>query len=385
MSATAVISVAHRRRLGRARVWLESRGQSEELLVVGATLDGANELARAVAKEKGVAFGWHRVGFSQLAFAIAAPVLAGRGLVPLSRVGTEAIVAGLAHRLKTEGRLKHYEAVADAPGFPRAIAGVIAELRSARVRRDAVASVAPDLVTIIQAYERELADGNFCDWPSVLQLTTDAIGSPDRLRLIGLPTLLLDVPIATEAELAFVAALAAAAPAMLATIPTADAATLGRFRDLLGCKVEDLDQSPVAREPGASTGALARLQRHLFNEHEKPAEAEADNEIEVFSAPGEGRECVEIAAASIGPTKTLPYRCTGGGTAVSRSRLRRTMRTSFSSTGPTGAMGASSERIASTRSGCLRVRVAIVPSRSSHSPQHASAGRLSSSSMSGRA
>jgi hypothetical protein len=95
MSATAVISVAHRRRLGRARVWLESRGQSEELLVVGATLDGANEFARAVAKEKGVAFGWHRVGFSQLAFAIAAPVLAGRGLVPLSRVGTEAIVAGL--------------------------------------------------------------------------------------------------------------------------------------------------------------------------------------------------------------------------------------------------------------------------------------------------
>jgi len=36
MSATAVISVANRHRLGRARVWLESRGQSEEVLVVGA-------------------------------------------------------------------------------------------------------------------------------------------------------------------------------------------------------------------------------------------------------------------------------------------------------------------------------------------------------------
>jgi hypothetical protein len=69
MSAMAVTSVAHRRRLERARVWLESRSQSEELLVVGATLDGANELARALAKDKGVAFGWHRLSISQLAFA----------------------------------------------------------------------------------------------------------------------------------------------------------------------------------------------------------------------------------------------------------------------------------------------------------------------------
>ena len=66
-------------------------------------------------------------------------------------------------------------------------------------------------------------------------------------------------------------------------------------------------------------------------------------------------------AASIGPTKTFPYRCTGGGTAISRSRLRRTMRTSLSVTGPTEAMGASSERIASTRSGCLSACVASAP------------------------
>ena len=116
------------------------------------------------------------------------------------------------------------------------------------MRSDAVESVAPDLLTIIQAYERELADGSFCDWSGVLQLATDAIGNPDRHRLIGLPTLLLDVPVSTEAELAFVTALAAAAPGMLATIPAADAATLGRFRDRLGFKIEDLDQSRVARD-----------------------------------------------------------------------------------------------------------------------------------------
>src|SRR3954454_19123933 len=124
MSATVVTSVAHRRRLERAGAWLESRGQSEEVLVVGATLDGANELARAVAKDKGAAFGWHRLSFSQLAFAIGSPALSSRGLVPLSRVGTEATVARLVHQLKADVQLGQYRAAADAPGFPRAITSV---------------------------------------------------------------------------------------------------------------------------------------------------------------------------------------------------------------------------------------------------------------------
>jgi hypothetical protein len=67
------------------------------------------------------------------------------------------------------------------PGFPRAITGAIAELRSARVGSSAIKDVAPDLVTLIEAYERALADGSFCDWSGVLQLASDAIGRPDRI------------------------------------------------------------------------------------------------------------------------------------------------------------------------------------------------------------
>jgi ATP-dependent helicase/nuclease subunit B len=291
MCATVVTSVAHRRRLQRARVWLESQGQSEDLLIVGATLDGPNELARAVAKSKGVAFGWHRFSISQLANAIASPVFAARGLVPLSRLGMEAIVARLLHLLKADGQLQKYEAVADAPGFPRAITQVITELRSARVSADALNGVAPDLKTIIQAYERTLTDGSFCDWSGVLRIATDTIGSPDRHRLVGLPTLLLDVAIATEAEVAFVTALAAAAPTVLVTAQTGDATTIGRFRDWLAFEIEDLDHGERDK---SSIGALAELQRNLFNEHSKPSRAKPDDGIDVFSAPGEGRECVEI-------------------------------------------------------------------------------------------
>ena len=52
MSAIAVISTVNHRQIGRARAWLESRVQAEEVLVLGATLDAANELARKVAKRK---------------------------------------------------------------------------------------------------------------------------------------------------------------------------------------------------------------------------------------------------------------------------------------------------------------------------------------------
>jgi ATP-dependent helicase/nuclease subunit B len=283
MNATAITSVSSRSRIQRAGGWLEGLATADEVVIVGATLDAANELARQVAQVRSAAFGWHRLSLAQLAAAIAAPALAARGIVSLSRIGTEAIVARLVHRLRDERALGRYQPVSETPGFPRAITGVIAELRLAGLRSNAVESVAPDLAPIVLEYERELAEGGFTDWSGTLELATNAIARLDRHRLIGLPMLLLDVPTATEAEFAFVSALVTSTPALLATIPTAEAATLDRFRDRLGLTVEDLDRNTgEGQADGASTGALARLQRHLFNEREKHSETGAGNEIEIF-------------------------------------------------------------------------------------------------------
>lgn len=231
MSATAVTSAVNHRRMKRAHAWLESGDMAEEVLIVGANLDLANELARRIAKEKGAAFGWHRLTLFQLAAAIAAPALATRGLVPLSRLGTEAIVARLVHRLKVEAVLSRYQAVAATPGFPRAVAGVIAELRLAKSSSDAIGSVAPDLGLLIGAYEAELAEASSTDWPGVLALATEAASGngTNRHRLIGLPMLLLDLPVGSAAELAFVRALTATAPDMLVTVPAADEPTIRRI------------------------------------------------------------------------------------------------------------------------------------------------------------
>jgi hypothetical protein len=52
MSANAIISAVNHRRIRCAWAWLEGRAAAEEVLIVGATLDAANELARGVAKRK---------------------------------------------------------------------------------------------------------------------------------------------------------------------------------------------------------------------------------------------------------------------------------------------------------------------------------------------
>jgi hypothetical protein len=248
VSAIVVTSAVNHRRIGRARSWLGSRLVAEEVLIIGASLDAANELARKVAEEKGAAFGWHRVTLPQLAAALAAPLLAERKLVPISRLGAEAIVARVVHRLKAEARLGRYQPVGDTPGFARAIAAVIAELRLASLTSGAISKVAPDLMRLIEAYEAGLAEAELTDWPGVLNLATEtASGHAGAHRLMNLPMLLLDVSIRSEAELAFLRAVSAAAPDTLATVPAGDQPTLGHIRDGLHWKFENLDRAPGGR------------------------------------------------------------------------------------------------------------------------------------------
>jgi ATP-dependent helicase/nuclease subunit B len=57
MNAIAVTSVSNQRRIRRACSWLEHRTPAEEVVIIGATLDAANELAREIALRKSAAFG----------------------------------------------------------------------------------------------------------------------------------------------------------------------------------------------------------------------------------------------------------------------------------------------------------------------------------------
>jgi ATP-dependent helicase/nuclease subunit B len=292
MTTTVVTSVGSQSRIDRARAWLETRDHAEELLILGASLGAANELARSVAKRRGAAFGWHRLTLAQLAANIASPVLTERGLASISHIGAEATVARLLHRLRIERRLGRFQPIAHTPGFPRAITAVLTELRLARLSSEDLATVTPDVSLLLAAYEAELAELALADWPGILSLAAE--GAPAH-RLSGLPLLMLDVPISSEAELAFLRAFATRAPEILATVPAADKLTLGKICDDLHWQVEDLDFRPAL----VPDHALRQLQRNLFKEGPAPATSDPATSVEIFSAPGEGRECVEIARRAL--------------------------------------------------------------------------------------
>lgn len=287
MGIVVATSVSSRIRLERARDWLSRFGSSEELLIVGSSANAANHIARETVSTKGAAFGWHRASWTQLAKAAATPLSMQGGLTPITRVGSDALVAGVVHRLRQDRKLGRYEAVSEMPGFRRAVSQVINELRMARVHPERLAQVAPDLAPFLSQYEAELLNGGYSDAATVFALAIDA-AKAGRYRLLGLPTLLVDVPIANRMELEFAEALSIGTEC-LCVVPASDSVTLNFLCSELGVEAEDLDG---LRTPDRGN-ALHRLQRNLFRSQTDLGGVQGD-QVTMFSAPGEGRECVEI-------------------------------------------------------------------------------------------
>jgi CRISPR/Cas system-associated exonuclease Cas4 (RecB family) len=238
------------------------------------------------------------LSLAQLAATLAKPRIAAAGVVAVGQLGVVATVSRAIHGLSSRGALGRYMMIANSPGFPRAIANVLSELRLAGLGAHVLDKLDPDLLSLLRAYEAELAEGKFIDWPGLLRIAAEIAveRSGATHRLTQLPMLLLDVPVASQAELNIVGALYSSGSEMLATVPAADEPTIARLRDGLQLKIEDLDKPDVTGGAAGddSSGSLRRMQRHLFREDTIPIVSH-DDQVVIFSAPGESRESVEIA------------------------------------------------------------------------------------------
>ncbi len=278
-------SVSSARRMMHASLWLGERPTGAEVVIIGHTAEAANHLAREALTATGVAFGWHRLSWTQLAYAVAAPALAKRELVPIGRIGSDALVARLVQRLREEGRLGRYKHVSTTPGFPRAVGQVLEEMCLAGVAPEELVDVSPDLVPFLSEYEAELSAGGYCDRATVLGYARDA-ATRGAHRLLRMPMLMADVAIANSAELAFVTAVSLNTDCCV-LVPSSDIAAL-RLLEGFGTTL-DLDHD--SRRDDRSS--LKRLQRNLFR-GDAEALGTSNEEVTVFSAPGEGREAAEI-------------------------------------------------------------------------------------------
>ncbi|MEM1207448.1 MAG: PD-(D/E)XK nuclease family protein, partial [Acidobacteriota bacterium] len=166
---------------------------------------------------------------------------------------------------------------------------------------------AGDLARLLRRFEAQLDDGRLVDPPGLLALARGAaLDGPVRAPL-GLPLLILDVTPTSPAQAALLAAVAGRAPAWLATAPTGDDEGIG-YLESLGARAGALD---VDAEDRRQDSRLGRLRRRVFQEQrfrdqdDDPAplgsedwagdDGDDDRSLDVFSAPGEGRECVDIA------------------------------------------------------------------------------------------
>lgn len=277
-------------RLHAAAGFLADFPAGTEVLVVGASRAAVDDLVRAVSARCAATFGLQRFTLTQLAARLAAPALTARGLGTCTRLGSEAVAARATFASLAEGSIGFFAPVARCPGFARTLAATVADLRGAGVDADSLTRPAPSLAplaTLLRRYDAELAAARLADRNILLRCAADAVEQTPVDALVGLPLLLLDVPIETGDERALITALCAAAPRVLATVPSGDDRTLAALAALGATE-------PAAAPESDRSSSLSRLQTFLFAK-EEPAAGRMDDAVRFFSAPGEGRETVEIA------------------------------------------------------------------------------------------
>jgi hypothetical protein len=152
MVGSVHLSSIGRQRRAAARVWLERRSPAEQVLLIGSSLDSANELVRQLAREKGAVFGWHRLTLPQLAAVLARPLLVERNLVPVSGDGAEALITRVVQEFASASALGRYAEIASGPGFAKAVTDVLMELRLGGIAAQAIKNLAPELAGILERY-----------------------------------------------------------------------------------------------------------------------------------------------------------------------------------------------------------------------------------------
>src|SRR5262245_42968939 len=286
LAMRVIVSSSARTRLRTARAFLDRFQPDTELLIVAATRGAADDFARDVARGRAT-FGLHRFSLTELAAQAAAIELAAAGRVPGTFANAEAMAARAAFDAVAEDQLGYFAPVASTPGFPRALARTVHELRLAGAGADAVGGAgagSADVACLLDRIDDQLRSAGIEDRASLFQIAASAWQRGVRWR--GWPVLMLDVPFGSAVEGGFALAVCQAASDALVTIAEGDESSREGFGATVPVEI-------LADEVSEMTD-LGRLRRHIFTLDPPPERTKA-GDVRLFSAPGEAREALEIA------------------------------------------------------------------------------------------
>jgi ATP-dependent helicase/nuclease subunit B len=261
-----------------AAAFLTAKPPHSDILVIAPTRAAATELT--IRAFPSGCQGVHALTLAQLAANLAAQPMGRLALAPISRLGIEALAARIVHAATTAKNLPYFAPVAQTPGFARALAKTITELRLQQ-------ATPPDgdLAHLLSLYEQELAARSVADLPMLLRLATEETTHADH-RFTQIPLVLIGLAVESASHEQLIAALVERSPAVFATAISDDEAAIRSLERILGTTSENLDTA-------TPTATLDRVRTWLFSS-DPPPSAPPDASL-LFSAPGENFECVEIA------------------------------------------------------------------------------------------
>jgi len=178
-NVTAVQSGSAAVRLLAARRFLDQFEPSAEVLLLGASRGSVDDLARAISLEKGATFGLHRLSFTQLAARLAVMELASRERAPTTTLGHEAVAMRAAFEARSDDVLQYFSPVAQTPGFPKALARTLLDLRLAAVAGADLVRLprsGTDLAALLDRVDILLNEAGASDRASLFETATKALG-----------------------------------------------------------------------------------------------------------------------------------------------------------------------------------------------------------------
>ena len=285
------ISPSAEQRLVFAAAQLAQLPSRAPLLLLAHDLTAATLLVTRVLAPNEARFNWRKLTLDGLALELALPALAAAGKVPLRGLALEALVTRVVHELATEGKLGRYAVLGERPGFVRALARTLSDLRLGCVSPARVAVHAPELARVLTGYEAALGATQLADRADVYATAVRALGEEGG-ALRALPLCALDVSLTHQAEALLTQALCAGrAPGAFAlvTVARGDERSEAHWRLALGSTTR------VVRSEPETTTDLGRLQARLFTTEALGGGEIARGHVSIVSSPGEAREAVEVA------------------------------------------------------------------------------------------
>ena len=229
--------------------------------------------------------GVRRLSIEQLSQELSRKRLAEEGRTTASALALDAITRRAVNALARSSALSYFNSVADAPRFSGAVLRTLRELRLEGIEMSSLAQAgvaAADLGLFLERYAKELEERKLTDLAFRLAVAAEVVNDGTH-HFCGLPLILLCPDIAHAAQRELLKKLVEKSPAVLGLSLEHEQS---QIEEMLGVKATHLQKTPIT--------CLEHAQANAFSLQVSAARPK-DDTFEMFSASGEGLECIEIA------------------------------------------------------------------------------------------